>query len=173
MEEHARKAENAEFLLRILSACISTMSFWVIAFSWNYFFEELGFVPRLGFLGAALSWVVFLHVESTGMIIMSMMRDKLRADARAEAQEELMREALALTREALAQTREAQAQAEARESQTLAEALEALTQAREAQAEAREAQAQAEAREAQLIIRDLQRQLREARGEGANGAEDD
>ena len=171
MEEHARKTESAEFLLRILSACISTLSFWVIAFSWNYFFEELGFVPRLG-LGAALSWVVFLHVESTGMIIMSMMRDKLRADARAEAQEELMREALALTREALAQTREAQAQAEARESQTLAEALEALTQAREAQAEAREAQAQAEAREAQLIIRDLQRQLREARGEGANGAED-
>ena len=171
MEEHARKAENAEFLLRILSACISTLSFWVIAFSWNYFFEELGFVPRLG-LGAALSWVVFLHVESTGMIIMSMMRDKLRADARAEAQEELMREALALTREALAQSREAQAQSEARESQTLAEALEVLAQAREAQAEAREAQAQAEAREAQLIIRDLRRQLREARGEDANGAED-
>ena len=182
MEEHARKAENAEFLLRILSACISTLSFWVIAFSWNYFFEELGFVPRLG-LGAALSWVVFLHVESTGMIIMSMMRDKLRADARAEVQEALMREALALTREALAQAREAQAQAEAREAQTQAEAREALaraeareaqtqTEAREALTLAREAQAQAEAREAQLIIRDLRRQLREARGEDANGAED-
>ena len=121
-------------------------------------FEDLGFAPRLG-LGAALSWVVFLHVESTGMIIMSMMRDKLRADARAEAQEALMREALA--------------RADAREAQTQAEALEVLAQAREAQAEAREAQAQAEAREAQLIIRDLRRQLREARGEGANGAEDD
>ena len=161
MEEHARKAESAEFLLRILSACISTLSFWVIAFSWNYFFEELGFVPRLG-LGAALSWVVFLHVESTGMIIMSMMRDKLRADARAEAraeaQEALMREALTLAREALAR-------ADAREAQTQAEAREALTLAREAQA-------QAEAREAQLIIRDLRRQLREARGEDANGAED-
>ena len=197
MEEHARKAESAEFLLRILSACISTLSFWVIAFSWNYFFEELGFVPRLG-LGAALSWVVFLHVESTGMIIMSMMRDKLRADARAEArseaQEALMREVLTLAREALARAdaREAQAQTEAREALARADAREAQAQtearealaradAREAQAQtearealtlAREAQAQAEAREAQLIIRDLRRQLREARGEGANGAED-
>ena len=150
-------------MLKILSACVSTVSFWVIAFAWDCLFEDLGFAPRLG-LGAALSWVVFLRVESTGMIIMSMMRDKWRSDARAEAQEALTREALALMREALALTREAKAR-EAR-------AREAQAEAREMLAQAQESQAQAEAREAQLIIRDLRRQLREARGEGANGAED-
>ena len=81
---------------------------------------KLEFVARLG-LGAALSWVVFLHVEAIGMIIMSMMREKWQSEAR------------------------------------------------EARMEAREAQA-CEA-QAQETIRDLRRQLREARGEGANGEE--
>ena len=54
-------------------------------------------LPRLG-LGAALSWVVFLHVESIGMIIMTMMKEKWQSEARearAEAREARAREALA------------------------------------------------------------------------------
>ena len=81
---------------------------------------KLEILPKLG-LGAALSWVVFLHVEAVGMIIMSMMKEKWQSEAR-------------------------EARAEARE------------------ALAREAQAQE-------TIRDLRRQLREARGEDANGEE--
>ena len=90
---------------------------------------KLEILPRLG-LGAALSWVVFLHVEAIGMIIMSMMREQMEARivARLEAR---------------------------------------LVEARlEAQMEARVREALA-----QETIRDLRRQLREARGEGANGEE--
>ena len=86
MEEDARKTEKAEILLKNLSAYISTMSFWVFAFVWNYLFEELEFVPRLG-LGAALSWVVFLHVEAIGMIIMTLMKEKLQSEAEARVRE--------------------------------------------------------------------------------------
>ena len=121
MEEDAGKTEKAEILLKILSVYISAMSFWVFTFSWNYFFNGLEFVPRLG-LGAALSWVVFLHVEAIGMIIMTMMKEKWQSEAR------------------------------------------------EARAEAREARARET--QAQETIRDLRRQLREARGEDANGGED-
>ena len=129
MEEDTRKPERAEDLLKILSIFVAMVSFWVIALSWNYIFlDDLEFVPRLG-LGAALSWVVFLHVEATGMIIMSMMREKWRSEGQ----------------EARLYAREARAEA--------------------AEARAREAQAQ-------LVILELRRQLREARGEGANGAED-
>ena len=150
MEEDTRKSERAEDLLKILSIFVSMVSFWVIALSWNYIFlDDLEFVPRLG-LGAALSWVVFLHVEATGMIIMSMMREKWRSEGQ---------EARLYAREARAEAAEARAQvaqAEAREAQALAEA----------------ALAQLEARESEAVIRELRRQLREARGEGANGADD-
>ena len=97
MEEDARKTENAEFLLKNLSVYIAVISFWGFTFLWNYFFDGLEFVPRLG-LGAALSWVVFLHVESIGMIIMTMMKEKWQSEARearAEAREARAREALA------------------------------------------------------------------------------
>ena len=97
MEEQSGKTENAEFLLKNLSVYISVISFWVFTFSWNYLFDGLEFVPRLG-LGAALSWVVFLHVEAMGMIIMSMMKEKWQSEARearAEAREARAREALA------------------------------------------------------------------------------
>ena len=182
MEEDTRKPERAEDALKILSVCVSMVSFWVIALSWNYiFFDDLEFVPRLG-LGAALSWVVFLHVEATGMIIMSMMREKWRSEgqearlyareARAEAAEARAREAQAEAREAQAEAREAQAQTETAEARARAEAREAQAQAEVAEARAREALAQLEARESEAVIRELRRQLREARGEGANGAED-
>ena len=136
MEEDVRKTAKTEVLLKNLSVYISGVSFWIFTFSWNYFFDGLEFVARLG-LGAALSWVVFLHVEAIGMIIMSMMREKWQSDARLEVR---------------------------------LEALEAL--AREARAEAREAQALAREAQAQETIRDLRQQLREARGEDANGGED-
>ena len=77
------------------------------------------------------------------MIIMSMMREKWRSEGQ---------EARLYAREARAEAAEARAQV-------------AQAEAREAQAEAREAQAQ-------LVILELRRQLREARGEDANGAED-
>ena len=144
MEEQERKTEKTEVLLKNLSVYISGVSFWIFTFSWNYFFDGLEFVARLG-LGAALSWVVFLHVEAIGMIIMSMMRERMEAQMEARIVARL----------------------EARAAQIAAQ--EARLEAREAQA--REAQAQAREAQAQETIRDLRRQLREARGEDANGEE--
>ena len=153
MEEDARKSERAEDALKILSVFVSMISFWVIAFSWNYIFlDDLEFVPRLG-LGAALSWVVFLHVEATGMIIMSMMRDKWRSEGQAEVREARLEAAEARAEAAEARAREARQEA----------------RAEAAEGRAREAQAKLEAQE---VISELRRQLREARGEGANGAAD-
>ena len=154
MEEDARKTEKTEVLLKNLSVYISGVSFWVFAFSWNYFFDGLAIVARLG-LGAALSWVVFLHMEAIGMIIMSMMRERMEAQMEARIVARLeARAAQVAAQEARLEAREARLEArEAREAQ-----------AREAQAQAREAQAQE-------TIRDLRRQLREARGEDANGEE--
>ena len=103
MEEDTRKIEKAEVVLKNLSAYISAMSFWVFAFVWNYLFEELEFVPRLG-LGAALSWVVFLHVEAIGMIIMTLMKEKWQSEVEARMEARLMEARLeARVREALAQ----------------------------------------------------------------------
>ena len=200
MEDRERKPEWIEELREYFSPIISIISFWAIAlfWNWNVVFGELEPVPRLGF-GAALSWVVFLHAEVIGMILMSIKRRRLQAEARAQAWVDMMKQARAearaelvdeiretaraeARREAQAEAREAQA--EAREAQTAtreaqAETWEAQAKAREAQAEAREAQAEArearlEAREARLeareTIRDLERQLREARGESENGA---
>ena len=104
---------------------------------------KLEILPKLG-LGAALSWAVFLHVEAIGMIIMSMMRERMEARIVARL--------------------------EARAAQIAAQ--EARLEAREARLEAREArEAQAREAQAQETILDLRRQLREARGEGANGEE--
>ena len=114
MEEQEQKTEKTEFLLKNLSVYISGVSFWIFTFSWNYFFDGLEFVARLG-LGAALSWVVFLHVEAIGMIIMSMMREKWQSEARearAEAREARAREARAqeVIRDLRRQLREARSE---------------------------------------------------------------
>lgn len=159
MEEQSGKTEKAEIVLKNLSAYISTMSFWVFAFVWNYLFEELEFVPRLG-LGAALSWVVFLHVEAIGMIIMTLMKEKLQSEAEARVRERMRAEM------------EARIVARLEAPVARLEAREARLEAREARAEAREAQALAREALAQETIRDLRRQLREARGEDVNGGED-
>ena len=153
MEEYQRENNRLALIQRYSSAAISVVSFWAIALYWNWFstlsgyagLDELGLIPRLGF-SAALSWVVFLHAEVIGMIIMSMMKDKWQAEARAEAL------AVALAKAVTEAVAEAEARAEAR-----AEAMEAKAEAREA-------------RSHELIL-DLMRQLREARGEGPNGAE--
>ena len=174
MEENTRNPERAEDLLKILSVFVAVASFWVIALYWNYIFlDDLEFVPRLG-LGAALSWVVFLHVEATGMIIMSMMREKWRSEAREARREARLELAEARVEVAEGRAREAQAHAEtsearAREAQAHAEAARLEARAEAAEGRAREAQAKLEAQE---VISDLRRQLREARGEGANGAAD-
>ena len=139
MEEYQRENNRLALIQRYSSAAISVVSFWAIALCWNWFstvmpdyagLDELGLITRLGF-SAALSWVVFLHAEVIGMIIMSMMKDKWQAEARAEAM--------------------------------MAAVMKAVSES-EARAEAREA------RSHELIL-DLMRQLREARGEGSNGAE--
>ena len=138
MEEYQQENHRLALIQRYSSAAISAVSFWAIALYWNWFstlsgyagLDELGLIPRLGF-SAALSWVVFLHAEVIGMIIMSMMKDKWQAEARAEVM--------------------------------MAAVMKAISES-EARAEAREA------RSHELIL-DLMRQLREARGEGSNGAE--
>ena len=109
-----QESPPTEVLLKNLSVYISGVSFWIFTFSWNYFFAGLEFVARLG-LGAALSWVVFLHVEAIGMIIMSMMREKWQSEARearAEAREARAREALAqeVIRDLRRQLREARSE---------------------------------------------------------------
>ena len=105
MEENERKIEWAGELREYFSATVSS---------------------------AAFSWVVFLHAEVMGMILMSMMRRRLRAEAieegMARAREEVRKAALEAAREAQAEAREAQAAA------------------REAQAEAKETQAEARRR---------------------------
>ena len=149
MEDYQQENDRLALIQRYSSAVISVVSFWAIALYWNWFstlsdyagLDELGLITRLGF-SAALSWVVFLHAEVIGMIIMSMMKDKWQAEARAEAMMAAIAKAVT----------ESEARAEAREARA------------EARAEAREA------RTHELIL-DLMRQLREARGEGANGAE--
>lgn len=166
-KENGRKAELPGALREYFSAIASIISFWAIVFLWNAVFRELEAVPRLGF-GAALSWVVFLHAEVMGMILMSIMRWRMQEEARSEALAEMMKQMRAEAREARAEAREAQAEARADAREAQAEARDALLEAREAQIEAREARL--EARESREIIRDLERQLREARGESANGA---
>ena len=61
---------------------------------------------------------------------------------------------------------------EGREELLYARVAAAEAQAREAQAQAQAAQAEAREAQAQLVILDLRMQLREARGEDANGAAD-
>ena len=149
MEEYQRENNRLALIQRYSSAVISVVSFWAITLYWNWFstlsdyagLDKLELITRLGF-SAALSWVVFLHAEVIGMIIMSMMKDKWQAEARAEAMMAAIAKAVT----------ESEARAEAREARA------------EARAEAREA------RTHELIL-DLMRQLREARGEGPNGAE--
>lgn len=156
MYERSRKIERLELAQKYLSSLIALASFWLIAFYWNYYsIWNLEPVPRLGF-AAAISWVVFLHAEVAGMLIMTAMKEKWRE----EAQEARERERDALEREREARERERDAVAQAQELREALRAMQTQAQAREAwdrEREAREA-AREEAREAREAARDAQMQ---------------
>ena len=170
MDERSRKIERLELVQKYLSSLIAVASFWLIAFYWNYYsIWNLEPVPRLGF-AAAMSWVVFLHAEVAGMLIMTAMKEKWREEAQ-EARE----------REREASEREREAREEARELREALRQMQAQAQAREAwerEREEREA-AREEAREAREAARDAQMQefmlglmrtiQASGRGENANG----
>ena len=85
MDEIQQKRERLELLLRYASVLVSVASFWIIALFGSYYnADELELIPRLGF-AAALSWVVLLHGEAMGMIIMSLMKEKWQREAREDA----------------------------------------------------------------------------------------
>ena len=132
MEEYQRENNRLALIQRYSSAVISVVSFWAITLYWNWFstlsdyagLDELGLITRLGF-SAALSWVVFLHAEVIGMIIMSMMKDKWQAEARAEAMMAAVMKAVS----------ESEARAEAREARSHELILDLMRQLREARGE--------------------------------------
>ena len=85
MDEIQQKRERLELSLRYASILVSVASFWIIALFGSYYnADELELIPRLGF-AAALSWVVLLHGEAMGMIIMSLMKEKWQREAREDA----------------------------------------------------------------------------------------
>ena len=135
MEEYQRENNRLALIQRYSSAVISVVSFWAITLYWNWFstlsdyagLDELGLITRLGF-SAALSWVVFLHAEVIGMIIMSMMKDKWQSEAMMAAVVKAIAES-----EARAEAREARA--EAREARSHELILDLMRQLREARGE--------------------------------------
>ncbi len=168
-DERPQNNDRPERIQKYFSICASIASFWLIALFWNYVsLEALQVIPRLG-LGAALSWVVFQHTEVTGMIIMSMMKEKwqsdAREDARMEALENVLIAALTESREARAEAREERAEAREALAEAMAEAREERAAAREREAAAREREARA-----QETIVELIRRLDRNGGEKANGA---
>ena len=85
LDKLSQKRERLELLLRYASILVSVASFWIIALFGGYYnADELELIPRLGF-AAGLSWVVLLHGEAMGMIIMSLMKEKWQREAREEA----------------------------------------------------------------------------------------
>ncbi len=136
MEERDRN-ESRDWLREYWSIFIAAISFWLISLSWNAFsealrpyvyIEDLALVPRLG-LGAALSWVVFLHVEVVGMIIMARMKEKWEAKARAEAEAKAQEVVRNLERQ-LEKEREARAEREAKAQEIIRDLERQLEEAR-------------------------------------------
>ena len=154
MDEIQQKRERLELLLRYASVLVSVASFWIIALFGGYYnADELELIPRLG-LAAALSWVVLLHGEAMGMIIMSLMKEKWQREAREEA----LRESRAELRESQDELRESRA--ELRESQDeLRESRAELRESREREAQQRE------------TIHELRRRLARRGDNGADGDE--
>ena len=120
LDKLSQKRERLELLLRYASVLVSVASFWIIALFGGYYnADELELIPRLDF-AAALSWVVFLHGEAMGMIIMSLMKEKWQREAREEAREQALRESRAELRESQAELRESR-EREARQRETIHE----------------------------------------------------
>ena len=106
LDKLSQKRERLELLLRYASILVSVASFWIIALFGGYYnADELELIPRLDF-AAALSWVVFLHGEAMGMIIMSLMKEKWQREAREEAREQALRESREREAQHLATIRE-------------------------------------------------------------------
>ena len=170
MDESARKIERLELAQKYASAAIAVASFWFIAFYWNHFsIWNLEPVPRLGF-GAAMSWIVFLHAEVAGMIIMTMMKEKWREEAQEARERE--REAREEAQELREMVRLLQAQAQAREEwDREREARDAAREAREAERDAwaREREERGEARDARTQELMLAFMRRLEASENANG----
>ena len=149
LDKLSQKRERLELLLRYASILVSVASFWIIALFGGYYnADELELIPRLG-LAAALSWVVFLHGEAMGMIIMSLMKEKWQREAREEAREQALRESRAELRESQAELRESQDE--------LRESRAELRESREREAQQRE------------TIHELRRRLARPGDDGANG----
>ena len=120
VDKLSQKRERLELLLRYASVLVSVAAFWIIALFGSYYnADELELIPRLGF-AAALSWVVFLHGEAMGMIIMSLMKEKWQREAREEAREQALRESRAELLESRAELRESR-EREARQRETIRE----------------------------------------------------
>ena len=144
LDKLSQKRERLELLLRYASILVSVASFWIIALFGGYYnADELELIPRLDF-AAALSWVVFLHGEAMGMIIMSLMKEKWQREAREEAREQALRESRAELRESRAELRESRAE---------------LRESREREARQRE------------TIHELRRRLARPGDDGADGDE--
>ena len=85
MDDLKKKRERMELLLRFTSIFVSVASFWIIVLFGSYYNpDELELAARLDF-AATMSWIVFLHMEGIGMLIMAMMKEKWRREAREEA----------------------------------------------------------------------------------------
>ena len=157
-----------------VSSIVSFLTFCVIALvNWKWLlpfpFYDVEEASVIGF-AATMSWVAFAGTEVAGMILMSLTKEKMRAeaDARVSAAKEAAaraREEAAAAREEAARERAARIEAEARQEKSngaeaaakaLAEAMAIVASEREKDREIILAN--------QETIRDLIRQLAETRG---------
>ena len=150
MNKRRRKPAWMEMFPEGISVCVSLASFWLIMLFWNFVSpNELELVPRF-VLASWSSAGVFLIAEVTGVIIMSLMKQKWEAEARADARFESLEESLKAT---------------------LQETRAARTEAREARREAREEAIEAREREARTLetVLALMRRVEKLESEKANG----
>ena len=165
-----------------VSSIVSFLTFCVIALvNWKWFlpfpFYNVEEATVIGF-SATMSWGAFVSTEVAGMILMSLTKDKMRAEA--DARVSAAKEAAAAAREEAARERAARIEAEARSEKSNgaeAAAKAASEAAAKAVAEAMAIMASERAKDREIIlanqeiirsnqetIRDLVRQLAETRG---------
>ena len=150
MNRRPRKPAWMEMFPEGISIWVSLASFWLIMLFWNLVSpNDLELVPRF-VLASQSSAGAFIIAEVTGVIIMSLMKQKWEAEARADARFEALEDAL---KAMLQETRAAR------------------TEAREARKEAREEAREAREREArtQETLIALTRRLEKLESESANG----
>ena len=161
-----------------ISSIVSFLTFCVIALvNWKWLlpfpFYDLEEMSVIGF-AATMSWVAFAGTEVAGMFLMSLTKDKMRAEADARvsaAKEEAARERAArMEAEARAARMEAEARAARIEAEARAEKSNGAEAAAKAVAEAMAIVASEREKDREIIlanqetIRVLVRQLAETRG---------